>query len=393
MIETRSKRGNPARTTTWTDLEQVESVFVEILSRLPLQSIRSFRTLNKHWYGSITNRFFARKQLCRSKEKPLCVTCPCMDTRMVLDTMEPRSFRRFHLNTIDLAESMYMVSSFNGLICCVNRVRVREANEFCDLKIWIVNPCTGETLLLPQGRPSFQFEPSVGVAYGSTDYNVFRIYCSGKKVPEEMVFERYDFREGQLDTVYRYTLAYECEVYSSITGVWENIGHVPCVPMYLHLSPFSCGHVFVGGKIYWLSSLDDEGAILSVDLEGRFEVIQLSLYEGDQKEEDMITEATYLINIQGCLSVVILHPEHMDVWIRKGSGENVSWILLCQDTTPVGDNDMVLAMTCLENKIICVTEEKWCCYNIDTRRWKRTNLGGLVNHPTVYPFTESFLPC
>ncbi|CDY70547.1 BnaUnng03920D, partial [Brassica napus] len=37
MIETRSKRGNPARTTTWTDLEQVESVFVEILSRLPLQ--------------------------------------------------------------------------------------------------------------------------------------------------------------------------------------------------------------------------------------------------------------------------------------------------------------------------------------------------------------------
>ncbi|CAF2074023.1 unnamed protein product [Brassica oleracea] len=169
-----------------------------------------------------------------------------------------------------------------------------------------------------------------------------------------MVFERYDFREGQLDTVYRYTLAYECEVYSSITGVWENIGHVPCVPMYLHLSPFSCGHVFVGGKIYWLSSLDDEalqenrgilmaeivgnseGAILSVDLEGRFEVIQLSLYEGDQKEEDMITQATYLINLQGCLSVVILHPEHMDVWIRKGSGENVSWILLCQDTTPVG---------------------------------------------------------
>ncbi|XP_048633231.1 uncharacterized protein LOC106358751 [Brassica napus] len=307
--------------------------------------------------------------------------------------MEPRSFRRFHLNTIDSAESTYMISSFNGVICCVNRVRVRDANEFCDLKIWIVNPCTGETLLLPQRRPSFQFQPSVGVAYGSTDYKVFRIYCSGKKVPEEMVFERYDFREGQLDTVYRYTLAYECEVYSSITGVWENIGHVPCVPMYLHLSPFSCGHVFVGGKIYWMSSLDDEGAILSVDLEGRFEVIQLSLYEGDQKEEDMITEATYLINLQGCLSVVILHPEHMDVWIRMGSGENVSWILLCQDTTPVGDNDIVLAMTCLENKIICVTEEKWCCYNIDTRRWKRTNHGGLVNHPTVYPFTESFLPC
>ncbi|WZZ26915.1 hypothetical protein YC2023_010316 [Brassica napus] len=46
-------------------------------------------------------------------------------------------------------------------------------------------------------------------------------------------------------------------------------------------------------------------------------------------------------------------------------------------------------MTCLENKIICVTEEKWCRYNIDTRRWKRTNHGGLVNHPTVYRFTES----
>lgn len=65
---------------------------------------------------------------------------------MVLYMMELRSFRRFYLNMIDLVEFMYMIFFFNGVICCVNWVRVREVNEFCDLKIWIVNFCIGEIL-------------------------------------------------------------------------------------------------------------------------------------------------------------------------------------------------------------------------------------------------------
>lgn len=73
--------------------------------------------------------------------------------------------------------------------------------------------------------------------------------------------------------VYCYIFVYECEVYLFIIGVWENIGYVLCVLMYFYFSLFSCGYVFVGGKIYWLFFLDDEGVIFSVDFEGRFEVI------------------------------------------------------------------------------------------------------------------------
>ncbi|VVA98972.1 unnamed protein product [Arabis nemorensis] len=97
---------------------------------------------------------------------------------MELYSLKPKNFKLVNLRTIDLSErsdegNMHMISSFNGLICCKNWV---YENELWDLKIWICNPCTGETLLLPQGRPSFGFVPIVGVAYGSdiSDYKVLR---------------------------------------------------------------------------------------------------------------------------------------------------------------------------------------------------------------------------
>ncbi|KAF2572859.1 hypothetical protein F2Q70_00002363 [Brassica cretica] len=180
---------------------------------------------------------------------------------------------------------MHMIASFNGLVCCINQLS--DEHEV-DYQIWICNPSTEETLLLPQGRPSVWTEPSIGVAYGPdiSEYKIFRIFCVGKR------------NAGKGDYLY------ECEVYSSSTGAWRSIGPVLHLPMYVCFSPHRSDHVFAGGKIYWLVSLEDPaGIMLSVDMEENFEVMELPYYSTDLRDEDRITVATYLINLGGSLSL------------------------------------------------------------------------------------------
>ncbi|VVB16720.1 unnamed protein product [Arabis nemorensis] len=318
--------------------------------------------------------------------------------------MKPGSFKLSDVNRIDPSErshgeEMHIISSFNGLICCINRIYDKDVeSELCDLQIWICNPFTGETLLLPQGRRSYQFVPSVGVAYYSntSDYLVFRIFCVGKKSPEERVFDGYDYPDGHMVRKYQYALAYECEVYSSNTGSWRNIGPVPCLPMNSYYSPFRSAHVFVGGKVYWLSSLVGRGKILSVDLRGKFKVIKLPHYSDGLKEEDSITEGSYLINLRGALSMVVLHPGYMDTWVwKEGDKKSSTWVCEYVDKNPNDDDlELVLAMTSSGKQIMCMTNERWCYFDVETGTWtkKRVNSAEFES-PVVFPFTESVLPC
>ncbi|EOA30775.1 hypothetical protein CARUB_v10013919mg [Capsella rubella] len=380
MIKTRSQR-----------IKRMNVVdAIDVRSQVSVKSTRYCKKLSK---------YLAELQLAESKKNPSFILCPTMGPAMKLYLMDARSFRRSLLNTIDPSqksheESMYMVSSYNGLICCVNEICDEDVqNKFCDLQIWICNPCTRETLLLPQGRPSFGFVPSVGVAYGSdiSDYRIFRIFCIRKKIPiEKVTVKGYYYQEGEVV----YTLAYECEVYSSSNGSWKNIGPVPCFPMRSAVRPFRSGHIFVGGKIYWLASLDEPGEILSVDLEGKFEVINLPEYPDGIHGEETITDATYLMNLQGSLSLFVLHPSYMDIWVWKHDGEKYSWDPLLTEKTPIKDEELVITVSSLKNKIICLTDTQWRVYDMGTKKWKkiRSPSTGFRN-PAVFPFTESIRPC
>ncbi|KAL1197358.1 F-box protein [Cardamine amara subsp. amara] len=363
------------------DVTDAHGVFIDILSRISVKSLMSYRTLSKFWYDSIKNKYFAELQLAQSRKNPSFIVCPVMDSTMRLYTMEVGGRLELSpLNNIDPPERsreeyMFMIASFNGLICCVNQLCDKDIeSKFRDLQIWICNPCTGEALLLPQGTPSFVLEPSVGVAFGSdiSDYRIFRIFCTGNKDSGKWVNE--------------------CEMYSSITGSWKNIGRVPEVPLNSGLRPYRSTHVFVGGKVYWLVSLEEPGKILSVDLEGKFDVINLPEYSDDLRGDDKITDATHLTIFQGSLSVVVLHVDHMDIWILQEDG---SWV---DHIHPMDydeeEDDMVLGITSVKNQILCMTSTHWWIYDMDTRIWryKRGPRTGLVN-PAAFPFTESILPC
>ncbi|CAH8362548.1 unnamed protein product [Eruca vesicaria subsp. sativa] len=413
MVETRAQH---RRRVTWDGVESNQDVFRDILSRLSVRSICSMKKVNKYWHVSVSGKYFATKQLAQSRKKPSYIACPSVNKAMKLYLLKPGKFSFRHHTTVDPSgriadQCMHMISSFNGLVCCINQVSDEDEDDYQNNQIWICNPSTEETLLLPQGRPSFLVEPSIGVAYGPdiSEYKIFRIFsiwiCNpsteetlllpqgrpsflvepsigvayGPDISEYKIFrifsvgEKNDGEEG---------LLLECEVYSSSTGAWRSIGTV------LHL-PIS-DHVFAGGKIYWLVSLEDPGIILSVDMDERFGVIELPHYPTELREEDRITVATHLINLGGSLSLVVLHAYSFDVWVWK----EASWVLVIEYDFPFEGDELVLSITSSENEILFVTESHLWTYHLDTRKWnKRGKPPTRFKNPAMFPFTESLLPC
>ncbi|CAH8330682.1 unnamed protein product [Eruca vesicaria subsp. sativa] len=376
MVETRAQH----RRRTWDGVESNQDVFRDILSRLSVRSICSMKKVNKYWHRSVSGKYFATKQFAQSRKKPSYIACPSVNKALKLYLLKPGKFSFRHHATVDPSgkiadQCMHMISSFNGLVCCINQVSDEDEDDYQNHQIWICNPSTEETLLLPQGRPSFLAEPSIGVAYGPdiSEYKIFRIFSVGEK------------NDGEED------LLLECEVYSSSSGAWRSIGTVLHLPMYVGLSPHRSDHVFAGGKIYWLVSLEDPGIILSVDMEERFGVIELPHYPTYLREEDRITVATHLINLGGSLSLVVLHADYFDVWVWK----DASWVLETEYDFPFEGDEIVLSITSSsENEILWVTESHLWTYHLDTRKWnKRGRPPTRFKNPAVFPFTESLLPC
>ncbi|KAJ0264579.1 hypothetical protein HA466_0029080 [Hirschfeldia incana] len=315
-------------------------------------------------------------QATQSRKKPLYIACPRVDNAMNLSLLKPGDFNFRHHATVDprgrsADHHMHMIASFNGLVCCINQMS-DEHEE--DNQIWICNPSTEETLLLPQGRPSSWTQPSIGVAYGPdiSEYKIFRIFSDGER------------NTGG-------DLLVECEVYSSSTGAWRSIGSVPHLPMSVYYSPHRSGHVSVGGKIYWLVSFEDPepGLILYVDMEERFGVMELPQFPSEPRDEDRITICTYLINLGGSLSIVVLHGYYFDIWVW----EEASWVLEDIAYLPDMDYELVLFLTSSEKEILCVTESHLWTYHFNTRKWKKSGPFTWFTNPAMFLFTESILPC
>ncbi|CAN8270293.1 unnamed protein product [Cochlearia groenlandica] len=370
-------------------------IYMNIFSRLPVKCICSFKLVSKFWYGMIREKYFAKRQVTQSRENPTFLTCPTKDPIMTLYSMKAEGYELRKLNTINAAERcqgrghghyMFMISSFNGLICCINHM---GDNKSLDLQIWICNPCTGETLVLPKGTPSYGVEPSFGVTYASdtSDYKVFRIFGTGKKLPEQTVPTVFGFGKGRFFTGNWYAMNYECEVYSSITRSWKKIGPVHRAPMHFGENPQRWTHAFAGGKLFWLVSVD---VILSMDSSGNCEDVRLPHYDHKLTNLDCI----FLTVLQGSLSLVIVRLDYktIDVWVWEE--EKKDWSKLrTGDGIPIPFHGNVLAVTTLKSQILFVTDTFYWKYDVDTGEWE-TKAGppGIAN-PSVLPFTESLLRC
>ncbi|XP_068339402.1 putative F-box protein At4g17780 [Pyrus communis] len=258
----------------WSHVECLEEFFRDILSRLPVHCLLSSKFVSRHWRGLIHRAQLAELHFSRSAEDVLYIVYSCTDAVKTLHLIDGNGVitEVITLPHSENLSSLRMICSYNGLTCFTNYPWYIHSRRIqC-------NPATHETRALTIGSPS-EAELGMGVAFGQgvSKYKVFHFFSSN--------FDDDDKEE----------LNPECEIFSSSTGAWRGIGRV-------QQSPLGAHHIICNGKVYWFMAEEEDREtvedVLSVDMEGNFKTIELP---------DDTTDWSYLIDLDGCLSFVVVN--------------------------------------------------------------------------------------
>ncbi|KAI7735623.1 hypothetical protein M8C21_031939 [Ambrosia artemisiifolia] len=285
----------------------LEEIIVEILCRLPVESLLRCRSVCKLWYSLISDPLFVKSHLSLSTSNTTNPRC----YRLIFSTLPKINLKTsslydalYHhsLDPIELdypmkhpRKSVWIVGSSNGLLC----IAIEEDTLF----LW--NPTTRKSTRLPYcGRKS---HPGCYVLYGfgysstvDDDYRVVEISCVFKD-------------RAKYSTTVR--------IYSLKFGNWKKIDAFP------HGIPLDDSGKFSNGALHWAASQDFGSSyswiIVSLDLakETYGEILQPVYDEGDKDLTlGVLGESLcVLCNYRGIRA---------DVWVMKVYGVKDSWTKL-----------------------------------------------------------------
>ncbi|KAE8675221.1 Detected protein of confused Function [Hibiscus syriacus] len=156
-------RGECVYQDKWYDVD----VLVNILSRLPINSILLCKSVCKHWHRLINSQAFIDVQLLWSRKNSVYLVYPFMDIMLELYFVKSSGeiAKRMNFPYCDNFSPITFICCFDGLLCCINypwKVDAsRVVEDETDLEIRICNPVTRKALLIPKGRvPYCPMHPS-----------------------------------------------------------------------------------------------------------------------------------------------------------------------------------------------------------------------------------------
>ncbi|XP_071699982.1 F-box/kelch-repeat protein At3g23880-like [Rutidosis leptorrhynchoides] len=282
-----------------------KKLIVEILTRLPVESLLRCKSVCKSWCSIISDPLFVKSHLKLSSNRNNYA-----NHRIIFRNVSRINVKTCNLynvlydkpiNAIELdyplkhlQKSVSIVGSCNGLLC----IRV----EYDTLFIW--NPSTRRSNKLPKCNfePRSNWFMSYGFRYDrlTDDYKVVGMPCL------------------TVNAVKHYT---QVKIYSLKTGNWKNVGDFPHRTLLNDEGKFSNGAIHWAGRRY-LGSLHS-WTIVSVGLgnESYGEVPQPVHDEG-------YTNLTLGVLEEKLCVVCDYRGKCADVWVMKVYGEQYSWTKL-----------------------------------------------------------------
>ncbi|KAK9072446.1 hypothetical protein SSX86_008880 [Deinandra increscens subsp. villosa] len=323
-------------------LTLLTEIVIEILSRLPVDSLLRCRSVCKSWCSLISDPYFVKSHLSLSTRN-----IPYGQHRLIFSTRRKMNLKACHLydamydksvNAFKLynplkrpLDPVWLVGSCNGLLCVV----IEEDTVF----IW--NPSTRKSNRLPYYEHNVR-PLSVNYGFGyeesTDDYKVVEICCVFKDRFRYKTFVR---------------------VYSLRNGSWKSIGSFP------HGMPFDYFGKFSNGALHWAASKDFglsySWTIISLDLlkETYGEVLQPVYDVGDK---DLT-----LGSLREWLCVLCNYREvRVDLWVMKVYGVRDSWTKLVSIpylTDPEGDRFSVPLCVSNDGKFLLEFGSKLIVYD------------------------------
>lgn len=211
-------------------------IIVEILYRLPAESLLIFKTISKGWHKTITDNSFERVHYGRAK-----ITISGFFIQDGVDSS--KQVKYLSLNTTGaivcpkvwdfLGDKIRLAASSNGLLCCHNpKYLSYNGRKIPDSFVYICNPATKECVQInrPKGSEHFEHFAIASTPLGNHmhDYSDFKLVCVSKECPLGFLFQ----------------------IYSSKTKEWRKLDIYPSG----NESGSLCGaKVVASGVLYWMT--------------------------------------------------------------------------------------------------------------------------------------------
>ncbi|MBA0842037.1 hypothetical protein Goarm_001886 [Gossypium armourianum] len=292
-------------------------LFLEILLRLPAESLMRCKYVCKYWHSLITNPKFIQLHLNYNYNNNVCVLLKrclvtCLGQKENLLSLVCGN--GFSFENLDVDLSLYrkepclqLLGHCDGIICLSN---YRDYILLC-------NPATRESMVLPEScLPCYPWirnliSQTTGLGFGydakSHCFKVVRIVSyweelRGSNVPH---FSR-------------------AEVYSMGTDSWKEINVT--VPAHVRYSP--CFETYFNGAFHWYA-MDDNGneVILSFNMQGNEEFQVIPMPSFISMHDHSICRSLLVWN--DCIALVI-YPERgieksFEIFVMKEYGVKESW--------------------------------------------------------------------
>lgn len=288
-------------------------VLVDILSRLPVKSLRRFQCASKSWHALISHSHFVKKHLSlinntTNSFKLIFETRPLqsLDYQVLLKYLKedygaPIAPTELDYPVMTPNSSLLIFGSCNGLICL----------QFDKTNIVLWNPCTGESNLLPQATIFDGVHDCGSIFYGfgydskAEDYKVMRGGFKG-----EYGSDGYSWR---LETI--------IEVFSLKNGSWRS---TQVSDMDLAIEGQGC---LVNETLHWVDDDNHAAIIISFDLvEEKFNEAVHCLCTIQTDSEIFFGG---VLNIRNCVAVYSSNSEDLGILSDSGTSkkEDKIWMI------------------------------------------------------------------
>ncbi|XP_074363185.1 F-box protein At3g07870-like [Apium graveolens] len=216
-------------------MDLLEELIAEIISRTPVRTIVSCKSVCKRWCNIVSEPFFSRLHLSISSKMLLLhqgdaedvdddndgdLAVVELDDQHHQHDIHHEPMMRFSPG-LALGDYVGLIGSVNGLICL---------EDSYDDSAYVCNPITQEYIRLQDSE------------YTRVSY--LKGYYGFRLVESNQQYKIVRFYKGRFPST-EYDLG--SEVYTLGTGMWRDLGHVP-----FHLNEHDRGH-YVSGRLHWLA--------------------------------------------------------------------------------------------------------------------------------------------
>lgn len=216
-------------------IASIDDLLIEILLRLPMKSLRRFKSVSKHWLSLITDPQFA---LLRNPNPNPALGILIPSTTFYVNPQfdyipfdvhnpTPPPFKKLKF-TKDPSSSIRIVQSCNGLLLCAN-FRVPESKR----AFYVYNPTIKQLTKLPKPRRSTGSNiviHGVALAFDPAKSPHYKVVC---------------VRDSEIEP-----RRYQIEIYSSNLGPWRASGGPFMADVDFETAP-----VYWNGAVHWVNRL------------------------------------------------------------------------------------------------------------------------------------------